>query len=125
MGNMTHERYKQIALDFSGGKFEPTYPYLADDVSFNMVGEKLINGKDEVIAFCNQTAQYFTTVATKFTLDNVITDGDCIAINGTAEFYIEKESRINFISSCDVYKFEDGLLKEITSYCISTRKEQQ
>lgn len=25
MGNMKQEHYKQIALDFSGGKFKPTY----------------------------------------------------------------------------------------------------
>jgi len=112
--------HEQIAFAFSGGNFEFTYPYLADDVSFNIVGNELVSGKDAVIDFCNKTAQYFTTVTTKFELDNVIAGENCVAINGTAEFYVD--DRVNYISSCDVYKFADGKLKEITSYCISTKK---
>lgn len=114
---------KQIALEFSGGNFEFTYPYLAEGVTFNIVGGQLICGKDKLIEFCNNTAKYFAGVATKFNLDNVIADGDCVAINGTAEFYVEKEDRTNYISSCDVYRFKEGKLQEITSYCISTDKQ--
>lgn len=114
---------KQISLEFSGGNFEFAYPYLADDVFFNIVGNELVTGKKALIDFCNKTAQYFTQVTTKFNLDNVIADDNCVAINGTAEFYVAKDDRTNYISSCDVYKFKDGMLKEITSYCISTKKE--
>ena len=112
---------KQISLEFSGGNFEFAYRYLADDVCFNIVGNEIITGKDAVIEFCTKTAKYFSEVTTKFHLDNIIADNDRVAINGTAEFYVE--DRVNYISSCDVYKFYDGRLKEITSYCISTKKE--
>src|ERR1700744_1412271 len=111
---------KQISLEFSGGNFEYTYDYLADDVSFNIVGNELISGKDKLIEFCTKITEYFTTVSTKFSLDNIIVDSDLVAISGKAEFFVEKENRTNFISSCDVYRFADGKLKEITSYCIST-----
>ena len=111
---------KEIALAFSGGNFEFCYEYLADDVVFNIIGNEGVSGKDAVIDFCAKTAQYFTTVTTKFELDNVIADENCVAINGTAEFYVE--DRVNYVSSCDVYKFLNGKLKEITSYCISTPK---
>ena len=114
---------KQIALDFSGGKFEATYIYLADDVTFNIVGGQLLTGKQAVTEFCTQIAEYFKTVPPKAVLDNVIVGDDCVAINGTAEFFNEKENRTNYISSCDVYKFAGGKLAEITSYCISTKKE--
>jgi len=113
--------YKQISLEFSGGNFEFTYEYLADDVCFNIVGNEIIRGKAAVIEFCTKTAKYFSEITSKFHLDNVIADNNCVAINGTAEFYVE--DRVNYISSCDVYKFNDGKLKEITSYCISTKKE--
>ncbi|MDP9079416.1 MAG: nuclear transport factor 2 family protein [Bacteroidota bacterium] len=117
--------HKQIATEFSGGNFEFTYPYLAADVSFNIVGEQLITGKGKLIEFCTGTAKYFTEVTTKFNLDNLIVDDECVAINGTAEFYLEKEGRTSYISSCDVYKFKDGMLQAITSYCISTKKEER
>jgi len=114
---------KEISLAFSGGNFEFTYPHMADDVTFNIVGEQLLTGKPAVIEFCNQIAEYFKTTPPKAKLDNVIAGDDCLAINGKAEFYNEKENRTNYISSCDIYKFKDGKLAEITSYCISTKKE--
>lgn len=114
---------KEISFAFSGGNFEFTYPHLADDVIFNVVGEQLLTGKPAVIEFCNEIAEYFKTTPPKSSLDNVIVGDDCVAINGTAEFYNEKENRINYISSCDVYKFRDSKLVEITSYCIPTKKE--
>ncbi|ASU33519.1 hypothetical protein MuYL_1621 [Mucilaginibacter xinganensis] len=66
----------------------------------------MITGNAALIDFCNRTAKYFSGVNTKFTMENVIADGDCEAINGTAEFYMEKENRTNFISSCDVYNLK-------------------
>ena len=110
---------KEIALAFSGGNFEFCYEYFADDVVFNIVGNDVVTGKEALIEFCNKTAQYFATVTTKFEMDNLIVGDNCVAINGTAEFYVE--DRVNYISSCDVYKFIDGKLTEITSYCISTK----
>jgi ketosteroid isomerase-like protein len=115
--------HKQISLEFSGGNFEFAYPHLADDATWNIIGNEMLTGKADIIEFCNKTAEYFTQVTTEFKTDNIIIDGDCIAINGTAEFFIEKENRSNHISSCDVYKFKDGKLQEITSYCISTDKK--
>ena len=114
---------KQISLDFSGGRFNATYAFMSDDITFNIVGEQLVTGKQAVIAFCDKTAGYFKTVPPKAVLENAIVGDNCVAINGTAEFYNARENRTNYISSCDIYKFEDGKLKEITSYCISTKKE--
>lgn len=96
---------------------------MADDISFNIVGEQLLTGKPAVTEFCDQIAEYFKTTPQKASLDNVIVGDGCVAINGTSEFYNAKENRTNYISSCDVYKFEGDKLKEITSYCISTKNE--
>ena len=112
---------QEIAEAFSTGKFQLTFSYLADNIEWNIVGENLLQGKENVMLYCNQTAKYFTEVTTEFKMDNLIVGGDCVAIDGTAVF-TKKDGGQNYISSCDVYRFESGKLKQINSYCISTTK---
>jgi ketosteroid isomerase-like protein len=110
-----------LSQQFSGGNFKFAYNYLADDIVWIIAGDKILKGKENVIAFCDSTAAYFASITTKFTMSNLIADDDCVAIDGTAEF-INKENKITHVSSCDVYRFENGKLKEIASYCIVTDK---
>lgn len=114
---------KQIAAAFSNGNFELTFPYLADNVQWTVVGEDDFDGKQTVIDNCNQIASYFKSVTTHFKTQNVIADNNRIAINGTAEL-CRNGKRINFVSACDLYEFnDDNQLQTITSYCITDQKE--
>lgn len=113
----------EIAEAFSKGNFEFSYSFLTDDIKWNIVGDKILNGKEEVIEFCNQTSDYFKTVKTIFKTDNIIIDSERIAVNGSAQF-INKENKTTEVSSCDIYIFENEKLKEITSYCIMTNNEK-
>jgi ketosteroid isomerase-like protein len=112
----------QISKEFSNGNFKFAYDYLADDVIWNIAGDKILQGKKSVIEFCNKTTQYFSEVTTTFNMHNAIVDGDCVAIDGTAEF-INQEGKSTHISSCDVYRFKNEQLLNITSYCIITSKK--
>lgn len=112
---------QEIAEAFSAGKFQITFPFLADNIEWNIVGENLLQGKESVMQYGDQTAKYFTEVTTEFTMDNLVVGNNCVAIDGTAVF-TKKDGGKNYISSCDVYRFEGGMLKQINSYCISTKK---
>ena len=114
---------RQISEEFSKGNFEFAYNYLSQDIQWNIVGDKLLTGKDQVIEFCNKSAEYFREVTTEFSTSNIIADANLVAISGIAVF-INKENKRTEVSSCDVYLFEDGKLKEITSYCIVTSKDK-
>jgi len=115
---------RQISEEFSKGNFEFAYKYLAQDIQWSIVGDELLIGKDQVIEFCNKTAEYFKEVTTEFRTSNIIVDSNLVAINGTAVF-IKKENKRTEVSSCDVYRFEGGKLKEITSYCIVIGKDEE
>ena len=119
-----HPSNKQICEEFSKGNFEFSYMFLAEDILWNIVGDKVLKGKDSVIDFCKNTAEYFKQVDTKFSTNNIIADDDCVAINGTAIF-TNSDNKSTHVSSCDVYRFKNGLLTEITSYCIVTDKDRQ
>ncbi len=113
----------KIAEAFSNGQFELTYPFLADDIEWNVVEENQFSGKQAVIENCEQTTRYFESVTTNFEMQNIIADDKKIVINGTAEF-LREDKRISFVSACDVYEFNDKEeLEKITSYCIESKPD--
>ncbi len=117
-----HTNPRQISEEFSKGNFEFAFGHLSENISWNIVGTELLTGKVKVIEYCNNTSAYFKEVETDFRVIDVMVDGDRVAITGMAVF-INREQKKTEVSSCDVYRFDDGILKEIVSYCIVTNKD--
>jgi hypothetical protein len=113
---------KEIATAFSGGQFQITFQYLSENVNWNVVGDKIIDGKESVIDFCNQTAKYFSEVTTDFKVGNIVVGDNSVAIDGKAVFK-NKDNKKTYVSSCDLYLFDNGKLFQINSYCIKTNNE--
>lgn len=113
---------KEIAVSFSNGNFELAFPYLSENITWNIIGENVLTGKTDVIANCQQTAAYFKSVQTNFITDHIIVADNKVVVSGTAEF-IKDGRRVNFFSACDVYEFNaNHELEKISSYCISDKK---
>lgn len=114
---------KQIAEAISNGNFEAAYPFLSPDISWNIIGENHLKGRQAVIDHCERTANYFKSVVTEFKTLNVLVDKKHVVINGTAAF-IRDNKRIAFVSACDIYEFNDrGELDNISSYCIPDKEK--
>lgn len=113
---------KEIAVSFSNGNFETTFPYLSEGIVWHVVGENTFKGKPEVIANCKQTTEYFKTVQIKFKTDDVIVADSKVVVRGSAEFYRDGKL-LNYILACDVYEFNNDIrLESILSYCIPENK---
>ena len=109
---------KVIAESFSNGIFELAYPYLSENIEWNVIGESQFKGKSEVIENCNQTAEYFKSIETNFKTEDIIVVDNKIVIRGSGEF-LRDGKRVNLITACDVYEFdENNQLERISSYCI-------
>jgi hypothetical protein len=108
----------EISKAFSNGEFERTYAFISDAAEWTVVGEDKFVGKKAIVDNCEKVGSYFRSVQTDFKTLNVISEGNKVAINGTAEFFRDG-GRVSLISACDVYEFNDhGLIESITSYCI-------
>lgn len=114
---------RQICEEFSKGNFEFAYEFLNKDITWNIIGNELLTGKEKVIEFCQNTSAYFKEVETDFRVNEIIVDEEKIVVTGTAVF-INKENKKTEVSSCDIYRFDVGFLNEITSYCIITSKDR-
>lgn len=119
---MEHSK-KEIAELFSNGKFDKTTDYLSDEIVWNVVGENIFDGKKAVTENCEQTTKYFKSVQTDFKTDKLIVSENNVIVIGTAEFKRDGK-RLNFISACDIYEFnEHNKIKKISSYCIPEKSE--
>ncbi len=111
----------ELAKAFSNGEFEKTNNFISENAVWNVVEENAFIGKQAILDNCEQVGNYFQSVTTEFKTLNIITDGNKVVINGTAEFLREKK-RVSFVSACDIYEFnDDNLIQKITSYCIQSK----
>ena len=89
---------------------------VTDDVRWNMVGDKLIEGKGN---FAKALEKIKSDKAVQLTVHHVATHGKAGAVNGTSKLKNGKTHAF-----CDVYEFgntKGTFVKEITSYVIETK----
>jgi ketosteroid isomerase-like protein len=107
----------QIAEAFSRHDFAATYPHMADDIRWTVVGDRVIAGRDGVIAACTESAGFLSAMTTTFRSFRVIADADHVVTDSTAE-YADADGESSIVASCDIYAFTGGVLREITSYTV-------
>jgi len=112
---------ENIAKSFSNGEFDRIYDFIADDAIWEVVEEDMFNGKVAIVTQCDQVANYFKSVTTDFRTLNVVSDGQNVVVNGTAEFSRDGNT-VSYVSASDLYEFNDhGKIQRITSYCIQRK----
>ncbi len=111
----------QIAEAFCSWRFTETYPYMTDEIKWNIVGWKELVGRAAVIARCEESAKFLETVSATLTKLKIIRAETCVIVEGAAQFQ-DQENQTSSVASCDVFQFSDGRLVGITSYVIELNK---
>jgi ketosteroid isomerase-like protein len=107
----------QVNAAFAKNNFEGFLGFCTDDVAWTMIGEKHVKGKDAI----RQWMKSMSGEAPKFTVSNVIAEGDFVIAYG--DMTMKDESGIAApYSYCDVYRFRGDKIAELTSYVIKTAK---
>jgi hypothetical protein len=68
-------------VSLSRHDFDAAFPFLADDVVWELVGDRSIVGKDEVVAVCQGTTRDLVGVTTTFETFRVIRDDQAVVID--------------------------------------------
>jgi ketosteroid isomerase-like protein len=106
---------KKISEEFSEGNFSAAFGHFDDNIQWEIVGDKIVKGKEDVIEFCNKmTAEM---ASSQLDNTNIVTENDRVAIEGNCK-YVNAEHKPAQVRYCDVYTFENEKIKGITSYCI-------
>ncbi|MFI5916776.1 nuclear transport factor 2 family protein [Dactylosporangium sp. NPDC051541] len=106
---------RAVANAFSGHRFTDAYPFLAEDVVWNIMGGEALHGRDAVIAACESTLAGLTATTTEHTRFVTVADAGRAAVDTIAR-YTAADGSTTVVASCDIYEFNDGILTTITSY---------
>ena len=106
---------RAVAEAFSGHRFAEAYPFLAEDVAWNVMGGEDRRGREAVIAGCEATLAGLAGTTTEYTRFVAVGDAERAAVDTVAR-YTGPDGEVTVVASCDVYEFRDGLLTTITSY---------
>ena len=102
----------KISKNFAKGDFEFTDMYLADDIRWNIMGENSIEGKEQVLEVSKMLhLENFPVI----TINNIVAEGDYVVIESTGKATTKNGKPYNQ-AYCDVFKFNEGKLKEVTTY---------
>ena len=104
---------RDFNIAFAKNETEKILEYMSDDITWNMVGNKVIHGKKEAGEMLKTMEG---EIATELIMNTIITHGSTAAANGEMRFPSVT------IAFCDVYEFSghdsNAKIKTLTSYGI-------
>ncbi|MEV6636785.1 nuclear transport factor 2 family protein [Actinoplanes sp. NPDC051470] len=106
-----------IAEAFSRHAFSEVYPHLADDVRWRLIGAADVEGRDAVIAACEESLPHLAALKTEFTEFRARGGPDFAVVDSTAT-YTDPDGATSQVASCDLFTFTGGKLTEIVSYTV-------
>jgi ketosteroid isomerase-like protein len=110
----------KVNASFAEGGIEGFLSFCADDVTWTIVGTKTVIGKDAI-------REWMTTWDTehpKFTIDNVIAEGDFVIAHGEMTLKGKDGKEVPH-SYCDIYRFRGGKITELDSFVIKTEAKAE
>lgn len=112
MNNTQLPFQKQVSEAFAKGDMTLAAPHLAADIRWNILGEVPVEGREEVLEVVKMTQlQSFPVI----TIHKVIAEGDFVVIESSGEAKTLSGQPYNQ-QYCDIFRFEGGMLQEITTY---------
>ncbi len=116
---MAEETNKSILLKgnaaVSEGNYEGFLSLCTEDTIWTFVGEQTLKGKEAVRQWMLKT--YIEPP--KLTVAHLIAEGDFLTAVGNVSMK-DKDGKVNHYSYCDVWRFLDGKMVELSAFVIKT-----
>lgn len=101
---------------FTRNDVEGFLSYCADDFKWTMVGDKPLQGKDDIRKFMAGAPGE----PPKFSVDTVVGDGDFVTCVG--EMTMNENGQVVPYSYCDVWRFQGDRIVELKAFVITTTR---
>lgn len=116
MSDQNKQIIEKVNAAFSENKIEDFLSFCDENVSWAMVGDKTVEGKDTIRTWMSSMKNMEPP---KFTVNAVIGEGDFGMAYGDMTMK-GKDGKEAPYSYCDVYRFRNGKIIELKAYVIST-----
>ncbi len=113
----------KVNASLLAGDYEGFLSFCAEDVRWTIVGEKSVQGKDNIRQWMDQMAAE-NPEPPKFTVDNTFGEGESVAATGNMSMK-DKDGKEGQYSFCDVYLFRDDKIIELNSYVVKTEAKHK
>ena len=108
---------ESLATAFSTHDFDRALPHIADDVVWELVGGRTIEGKHIVEALAGLTTDGLAgSTVTVRSARSVVGDGTVVV--DTVTHYDHPTDGVSVVASCDLYDHADGVITRIRSYTV-------
>ncbi len=97
----------------SKGDYESFLAYCTSNTKWVFVGERILNGKEEVRAYMKE----FYMEPPVFSVEKAIEEGDFVMVSGEIRLK-NKAGKYEHFDYCDIWRFEDGKLAELKAFVI-------
>jgi uncharacterized protein len=120
MSAKNKEVVEKVNASFAEGSMEGFLSFCADNVTWTMVGNKSVNGKNAI----REWMASMDIEPPKFTVANIIAEGDFVTAYGDMTMK-DKDGKTAPYAYCDIYRFRDGKIVELSSFVIKNEAEAQ
>ena len=114
---------REIAEALSGHRFEDALHHVAADAEWVPVGDAPLHGAEAIAAACRATAADLAETTTEFVRFDVVDGGDAVVVDAVG-VYTDASGDTTAVSSCDLYRFHDGLIVGIRSYTVEVAPDR-
>ncbi|MDQ3255902.1 MAG: nuclear transport factor 2 family protein [Acidobacteriota bacterium] len=123
MSEKNKEIVEKVNAALAEGSNESFLSFCAEDVSWTMVGDKTVKGKDAIRQWMASMASESSELP-KFTIDHVIAEGDFVTAHGDMTMK-DKDGKTAPYSFCDIYRFRDGKIIDLRAFVIKTEAKRE
>ena len=120
MSTKNKEIFKKADAAFAEGSIDGFLSFCADDIVWTIVGDRTVKGKNAIREWMASMDMEPPT----FTVHNVIAEGDLLTSNGDMTMK-DKQGKVVPYSYCDIYKFRDEKIVELTSFVVRTEAKSE
>jgi ketosteroid isomerase-like protein len=105
---------REVNEAFAKNRVEDFLKHCSDNIVWRMIGEKTTNGITEIREWMSQMEG---AEPPKFTVDEIIADGDSVVCRGDMTMKDKKGVEGKY-AYCDFYRFNNGKIIQLDSYVI-------
>lgn len=120
MSAKNKEIFTKADAAFAEGSIERFLSFCTDDVVWTMVGDRTVKGKNAI----REWMASMDLEPPKFTTENVIAEGDLLTAHGNMTMK-DKQGKVVPYAYCDIYRFRDEKIIELTSFVIRTEAKSE
>src|SRR5262245_64144413 len=100
MSATNKEIVEKVNASFAEGGVDGFLSFCADDVTWTIVGNKTVKGKNDI----REWMASMDIEPPKFTVDNIIAEGDVVVAHGDMTMK-DKDGKTASYAYCDLYRF--------------------